>query len=126
MEAISVSMLMGLAMAMASLLIIRVAGQDSPVDHFSGGHYSQQMRKMKALKTSLLRRDSVSLPPSSAAAPSPSGSPSQVTFCKNGFCNNCCSPVMIRPWCGDGDVGRISSTSVSRDIVRCGSNGSGR
>lgn len=78
MEAVPVSMLMGLAMAMASLLIIRVSGQNSPVDHFSGGHYSQQIRKMKALKTSLLRRDSVSLPPSSAASPSPSGSPSQV------------------------------------------------
>ncbi|GKV24623.1 hypothetical protein SLEP1_g34209 [Rubroshorea leprosula] len=49
-------------MGLASLAVIRVYGDDSEVVQFSGGSFSEDISKMRALKASLTRRDSVSYP----------------------------------------------------------------
>lgn len=79
-RAIIVSIIMGLA----SFIPIHVYGKSSsPVGQFSGSHHHRdQMRKLRSFKASFLRRDLISLPPSSmspspslSVAPSPSVAP---------------------------------------------------
>ncbi|CAK9183607.1 unnamed protein product [Ilex paraguariensis] len=74
------TLLWSMIMGLASFITIQVYGESSsPAAQFSGGHYREQMQKMQSMKASFLRRDLVSLPPSSispspsfAQAPSPS------------------------------------------------------
>ncbi|GAV83889.1 Pectate_lyase_3 domain-containing protein [Cephalotus follicularis] len=62
-----VSMLMGLA-----FIFIQVFGDNFPVNQLSSGLYHDQMRKMQAFKTSLIRRElDSSISPSPSYAPSP-------------------------------------------------------
>ena len=92
---VGLALALAMAMAMASFLLMEVSGENSPVGQFSGRHYGHQMRKMQAMKASLLRRDLVSLPPSSAAAPSPAIISSPVSFC---FRDGLCFAVVVFRW----------------------------
>ncbi|CAK9141340.1 unnamed protein product [Ilex paraguariensis] len=65
---------------LTSFIIMHAYGENS-LPRFSSGHYHDQMQKMEAYKASLLRRDLISIPPSSmfpspsfASSPSPSQS----------------------------------------------------
>ncbi|CAK9171268.1 unnamed protein product [Ilex paraguariensis] len=65
---------------LTSFIIMHAYGENS-LPRFSSGHYHDQMQKMEAYKASLLRRDLISISPSSmfpspsfASSPSPSQS----------------------------------------------------
>ncbi|KAF8390865.1 hypothetical protein HHK36_023164 [Tetracentron sinense] len=59
------ALVLSMFMGFASFVIIHVYGENSKVGRFPGSHYHDQMSSMRSLKTSLLRRVSISLPPSS-------------------------------------------------------------
>ncbi|KAK9267296.1 hypothetical protein L1049_009719 [Liquidambar formosana] len=70
------ALILSMTMGLASLIVIHVYGENSPVGQFSGNHYRDHLRKIQEFKASLQRRDLASLPPSSISpSPSPSYAP---------------------------------------------------